>query len=167
MKLISLDLINFRNYESLHLELDPGVNLIVGNNAQGKTNLLESVVYLSQSASYRTRKEEELIRWNQDFARLEAKIQGQDRETELVYALFRGSRRRQIMKNGVRQKSAAGTEGILTTVLFCPSVSCGHNIKKPFPTTKSSMKAKAGFYGIGSKSPVYWMPCRTLTGKWP
>lgn len=120
MKLISLDLINFRNYESLHLELDPGVNLIVGNNAQGKTNLLESVVYLSQSASYRTRKEEELIRWNQDFARLEAKIQGQDRETELVYALFRGSRRRQIMKNGVRQKSAAGTEGILTTVLFCP-----------------------------------------------
>ena len=51
MKLISLDLINFRNYESLHLELDPGVNLIVGNNAQGKTNLLESVVYLSQSAS--------------------------------------------------------------------------------------------------------------------
>lgn len=90
MKLISLDLINFRNYESLHLELDPGVNLIVGNNAQGKTNLLESVVYLSQSASYRTRKEEELIRWNQDFARLEAKIQGQDRETELVYGAVSG-----------------------------------------------------------------------------
>ena len=97
MKLISLDLINFRNYESLHLELDPGVNLIVGNNAQGKTNLLESVVYLSQSASYRTRKEEELIRWNQDFARLEAKIQGQDRETELVYALFRGSRNQRLI----------------------------------------------------------------------
>ena len=120
MKLTSLDFQNFRNYESLHMELDPGVNLIVGDNAQGKTNLLEAVVYLSQGFSYRTRKEEELIRWNQEFARLEAKIQGCDRETELVYAMFRGNRRRQIMKNGVRQKSAAGIEGILTTVLFCP-----------------------------------------------
>ena len=120
MKLAHLELKNFRNYASLSMELDSGVNLIVGDNAQGKTNLLEAVVYLSQGSSYRTRKEEELIRWNQDFARLEATIQGTDRETELVYALFRGSRRRQIMKNGVKQKSAAGTEGILTTVLFCP-----------------------------------------------
>lgn len=120
MKLAHLELKNFRNYASLSMELDSGVNLIVGDNAQGKTNLLEAVVYLSQGCSYRTRKEEELIRWNQDFARLEAGIQGTDRETELVYALFRGSRRRQIMKNGVKQKSAAGTEGILTTVLFCP-----------------------------------------------
>ena len=120
MKLAYLELKNFRNYASLSMELDSGVNLIVGDNAQGKTNLLEAVVYLSQGSSYRTRKEEELIRWNQDFARLEAGIQGTDRETELVYALFRGSRRRQIMKNGVKQKSAAGTEGILTTVLFCP-----------------------------------------------
>ena len=120
MKLAHLELKNFRNYASLSMELDSGVNLIVGDNAQGKTNLLEAVVYLSQGSSYRTRKEEELIRWNQDFARLEATIQGMDRETELVYALFRGSRRRQIMKNGVKQKSAAGTEGILTTVLFCP-----------------------------------------------
>ena len=120
MKLAHLELKNFRNYASLSMELDSGVNLIVGDNAQGKTNLLEAVVYLSQGSSYRTRKEEELIRWNQEFARLEATIQGTDRETELVYALFRGSRRRQIMKNGVKQKSAAGTEGILTTVLFCP-----------------------------------------------
>ncbi len=59
--------------------------------------------------------------------------------------------------------TAPGAGGIAVE----PSVSCGHNIKKPFPTTKSSMKAKAGFCGIGSKSPVYWMPCRTLTGKWP
>ena len=120
MRLTRLELKDFRNYASLSMELDSGVNLIVGDNAQGKTNLLEAVVYLSQGSSYRTRREEELIRWDQDFARLEATIQGKDRETELVYALFRGSRRRQIMKNGVKQKSAAVTDGILTTVLFCP-----------------------------------------------
>ncbi len=120
MRISSLQLKNFRNYDELRLSLDPGVNLIVGDNAQGKTNLLEAVVYLSQGSSYRTRKEEELIHWDQDFARLEAEIQGEDRETNLVYAMFRGNRRRQIMKNGVKLKSAAGTEGLLTTVLFCP-----------------------------------------------
>lgn len=120
MRISGLHLINFRNYDAIALDPDPGVNLIVGDNAQGKTNLLESIVYLSQGASYRTRKEEELIRWDQEYARLEAKIQGMDRETQLVYAMFRGARRRQILKNGVRQKSASGTEGVLTTVLFCP-----------------------------------------------
>ncbi len=120
MRISHLKLQNFRSYEALSAEFDPGVNLIVGDNAQGKTNLLESIIYLSQSGSYRTRKEEELIRWGADFARLQADIQSSDRENQLVYVLFRGSRRRQIMKNGVRQKSAFAVDGMLTTVLFCP-----------------------------------------------
>ena len=120
MRVQQLKLTDFRSYETLDETFDPGVNLIVGDNAQGKTNLLESIVYLSQGASYRTRREEELIRWNADFARLEGHIVSSRRTTELVYALFRGPRRRQIMKNGVKQKSGAGLEGELTTVLFCP-----------------------------------------------
>ena len=120
MRITHLELQNFRSYEALSAEFDPGVNLIVGDNAQGKTNLLESIIYLSQGGSYRTRKEEELIRWGADFARLQADIQSSDRDNELVYALFRGQRRRQIMKNGVKQKSASGVDGMLTTVLFCP-----------------------------------------------
>ena len=120
MRIDHLSLRDFRSYRTLEADFDPGVNLIVGDNAQGKTNLLESIVYLSQGSSYRTRKEEELISWEGDFARLEARVHSQRRETEMVYALFRGSRRRQIMKNGVRQKSAAAMEGELTHVLFCP-----------------------------------------------
>ena len=116
----NLELLNFRSYESLKAELDPGVNLIVGDNAQGKTNLLESIVYMSQGSSYRTRKEEELIRWGADFARLQGDIAASDRDTQIVYALFRGKKRRQIMKNGVKEKSAAALDGMLTTVLFCP-----------------------------------------------
>ena len=121
MRIRSLELQNFRSYEVLSSEFDPGVNLIVGDNAQGKTNLLESIIYLSQGSSYRTRKEEELIRWGADFARLEANIHSSDRDEQLVYALFLGPRRRQIMKNGVKQKSAAIVDGMLTTVLFCPA----------------------------------------------
>ena len=120
MRITHLELQNFRSYETLSMDPDPGVNLILGDNAQGKTNLLESVVYISQGSSYRTRKEEELISWGADFARLQANIASRDREEELVYALFRGPRRRQIMKNGVKEKSAGALEGMLTTVLFCP-----------------------------------------------
>ena len=119
MRVDRLRLQNFRSYEVLDAEFDPGVNLIVGDNAQGKTNLLESIVYLSQGSSYRTQKAEELIRWDKDFARLEALVHSDRRETELVYALFRG-KRKQIMKNGVRQKNGNEMAGELTHVLFCP-----------------------------------------------
>lgn len=136
MKIDRLELQNFRSYETLRSDFDPGVNLIVGDNAQGKTNLLESIVYLSQGGSYRTRKEEELIRWGGDFARLQADISGSDRQQQLVYALFRGSRRRQIMKNGVKQKSAAEVHGMLTTVLFCPEdlqiLRAGASVRRKF-----------------------------------
>ena len=119
MRVETLRLLNFRSYGELEASFDPGVNLIVGDNAQGKTNLLESIVYLSQGSSYRTQKAEELINWNAEFARLEAKVVSQRRESELVYALFRG-RRKQIMKNGVRQKNGNEMAGELTHVLFCP-----------------------------------------------
>lgn len=120
MKVNRLQLQGFRSYETLDAEFDPGVNLIVGDNAQGKTNLLESIVYLSEGSSYRTRKEEELIRWDRDFARLEVDISTAMREVSLVYALFRGRRRRQILLNGVKQKNAQAAEEVLNTVLFCP-----------------------------------------------
>lgn len=120
MRINRLQLQGFRSYEDLEAEFDPGVNLIVGDNAQGKTNLLESIVYLSEGSSYRTRKEEELIRWDRDFARLEADITTSRREVSLVYALFRGRRRRQILLNGVKQKNALAAEEVLGTVLFCP-----------------------------------------------
>ena len=70
MRLSRLRLYDFRNYEQLQLELDPGVNLILGENAQGKTNLLEAVSYLSTGRSFRTAKTQELIRFGADFADL-------------------------------------------------------------------------------------------------
>lgn len=120
MRVTRLQLRDFRSYKNLDVEFDPGVNLIVGNNAEGKTNLLEAIVYLSEGSSYRTRREEELIRWDAEFARLEADVVNRHREVSLVYALFRGPKRRQILLNGVKQKNAAEAEEALNTVLFCP-----------------------------------------------
>lgn len=120
MKLNKLELYGFRNYDHLVVEPDDQVNLILGDNAQGKTNLLEAIVYLSTGRAFRTRKEEELIAFDHDFADLNAVLTSQDREQTLRAVLFRGRNRRQLYKNGVRQKSGAQLQGVLNTVLFCP-----------------------------------------------
>ncbi len=120
MRVARLALQNFRSYADMDMAFDPGVNLIVGDNAQGKTNLLEALVYLSQGGSYRTRREEELIRWDAEYARMEAEVVNARRTVNLVYAMYRGPRRRQILLNGVKQKNAGEALESLTTVLFCP-----------------------------------------------
>ncbi len=120
MKLSNLKLSNFRNYEALDLDFDPGVNLIVGNNAQGKTNLLEAISYAGSGRSFRAQKTAEMVRFGADFADIEARVLSQDREQTLRYVLFHGSRPRQIWRNGAKKKSASELAGVLPTVLFCP-----------------------------------------------
>ena len=61
MKLNNLKLQDFRNYQTLELDFAPGVNLIVGRNAQGKTNLLEAISYLGSGKSFRAQKTGELV----------------------------------------------------------------------------------------------------------
>ena len=120
MEIEALRLRGFRNYEALDAAFVPGVNLILGDNAQGKTNLLEALVYLSTGRGFRTRREQELIRFGADFADLEADIAGAERTHTLRAVLFQGRRPRQLYKNGVKEKSFAALSGTLTTVLFCP-----------------------------------------------
>ena len=120
MKLEKLRLFDFRNYASLDLALDPGVNLILGENAQGKTNLLEAACYLSTGRSFRTARTQELIRFGCEFADLNANVFSQGREQTIRAVLFSGRRPRQLYLGGVKQKSAAALPGVLTTVLFCP-----------------------------------------------
>ncbi len=118
MKLDRLSLRNFRNYENLESTFSPGVNLIVGDNAQGKTNLLEAVFYLSTGRSFRTRREMELILFHREFADLEGTVTDQARRQNLRAILFAGRKPRQLFLNGVKKKSHGEMSGILTTVLF-------------------------------------------------
>ncbi len=120
MRLDRLHLTGFRSYTELDAAFCPGVNLILGDNAQGKTNLLESVVYLSQGRSFRTRREQELIHFGAPFCELSADIFSGGREQNLRVLLFPDRRRRQLFIGGVKQKTAAALPGLLTTVLFCP-----------------------------------------------
>ena len=120
MRLNELYLNGFRNYEETTVEFVPGVNLLVGDNANGKTNLLEAIGYLSTGRAFRTRREQELIRFGAEYAELSAKLFSQEREQTLRAVLFAGRRPRQLFLNGVRQKTAAGIAGVLNSVLFCP-----------------------------------------------
>ena len=120
MKLNKISLQDFRNYRSASVEFDPGVNLIVGDNAQGKTNLLESVIYLGSGKSFRTQKAGELVRLGAEFGDLEGQVFSQEREQTLRWVLFSSGRPRQLYCNGVKKKTAGEIAGVLQTVLFCP-----------------------------------------------
>ena len=120
MNIVDLKLYDFRNYREFSATFDKGVNLIVGNNAQGKTNLLEAVSYLGSGRSFRAQKNSEMVRFTADFADLQGTVFSENREQNLRWVLFSGSRPRQVWRNGVKKKTAADISGVLQTVLFCP-----------------------------------------------
>ena len=120
MYLSELRLRQFRNYQNETLEFDPGVNLIVGRNAQGKTNLLEAIGYLGSGKSFRAQKTGEMISFSQDFGEIEGLLHTQGRPQTIRFLLFPGGKPRQFWVNGVKKKSAGDLNGLLPTVLFCP-----------------------------------------------
>ena len=119
MILNALELDFFRNYVHFQSGFDPRVNLIYGENAQGKTNLLEAIAYLSSAKSHRARYDREMIMLDIDGAFLKGSVDSRGRTFTLEAKLHRG-KSRQLYSNGVRLKTAGELAGILTTVLFCP-----------------------------------------------
>ena len=88
---ISLDF--FRSYVHGEARFHPGVNVVAGENAQGKTNLLEAIAYLSSASSHRARYDRELIRHGVDHAFLKAQVTSRGRELTLEADLHRGDRK--------------------------------------------------------------------------
>lgn len=117
VKGIELDF--FRNYLHMDAKFSPELNVICGENAQGKTNLLEAVAYLSTASSHRARYDKELIQFGVDSAFIKGEILSRDRDFTLEARLSRNARK-QLFSNGVRLKTAGELAGVLNTVLFCP-----------------------------------------------
>lgn len=120
MGLSDLYLRSFRNYTEERLEFDPGVNLIIGQNAQGKTNLLEAISFLGSGRSFRAQRSAEMIGFGADFAELTGSIAAQERQQTIRWLLFPTRQPRQLLLNGVKKKTAGELTGLLPTVLFCP-----------------------------------------------
>jgi len=119
MKLRRIALDGFRNYTDFTADFSPGVNVIWGENAQGKTNLLEAIGFLSGARSHRARGDKELLSFHRDQGTITAEVTSRGRDFLLEVQLFRGARRR-LFVNHVKCKTAAELGGIVQTVLFCP-----------------------------------------------
>jgi DNA replication and repair protein RecF len=125
MLLERLSLTSFRSYESLVAEFPGGPQVVVGPNAAGKTNLLESLVILGTARSHRAGAEGELVSWGADFARLEASLAGAtpssaENKVEVVIArTAAGGGRKRVLVNGVARRPSALAQA-MPVVLFAP-----------------------------------------------
>ena len=118
MKVIAVKFENYRNLKNDIIQPCDGVNIIYGDNAQGKTNLLEAIWLFCGGHSFRSAKDSEVIRWDENFARLEMRFFGQERE-QTAKLIFTGNKK-QLEINGVEKKSAAALIEKFCAVVFSP-----------------------------------------------
>ena len=109
---------NFRNYENVTVDLDPQMNLITGKNAQGKTNLLESIVYLSLTRSHRISNDRKLIRDGEEFADISCQFEDGGIEKEIEAVIHQKGKTLLVHKQPVRKSSEF--IGLLNVVMFAP-----------------------------------------------
>ena len=118
MFLNSIHLNNYRNYGQLELKTDNQVNLFVGPNAQGKTNLLEAIFALALTKSHRTSKDKELIGWEADSAHIQGEVE--KRYGKVKLDLLFSSQGKKAKINGLEQRKLSNFIGSLNVVMFAP-----------------------------------------------
>lgn len=115
----SLDLLNFRNYEKLSLNLDPGINIFYGANAQGKTNILEAVYLAGTSKSHRGTRDRDMIRMGESEAHIRMHVDKNDSDYRIDMHL-RKNKSKGIAIGGVPIRRAGELFGIVNIVFFSP-----------------------------------------------
>ena len=110
---------DFRNIEDQTVEFSEGVNLLVGNNAEGKTNLLEAIFYASVGKSFRASHSPEIIRFGAQSAEISLDYADKDRNQNIKMLIMR-DKRRKVEKNGVKIDKMSEIVGGFRSVLFCP-----------------------------------------------
>ncbi len=146
MRLMSIRLQNYRNYETLELDFSDQTNVLIGENAQGKTNLLESIYVLALAKSHRTTQDRELIGWESDSAFIEGRIHKRTGET--VQSLTFSSKGKKAKLNHLEQRRLSDYVGAFNVVLFAP---------EDLAIVKGSPQGRRRFLDmeIGQVSPVY------------
>jgi len=119
LKLLSLDLRNFRNYYGQKIDFNPSLNIIIGLNAQGKSNLLEAINYLSIFSSFRNAKDADMIKWGQSYFFIEGLIKKQNGEYLLTLG-YNVENKKIIKVNGNQRKSVSDLLGVFNSVVFSP-----------------------------------------------
>ncbi len=118
MLLTSVELHNYRNYNELELKTPHKVNVFLGPNAQGKTNLLEAVFVLALTKSHRTSKDKELIGWNSPNARISGEVDKKYGSVKLDLSFAAQGKKARI--NGLEQRKLSDFIGSVNVVMFAP-----------------------------------------------
>lgn len=119
MKINKLTLNNFRNFSYAELNCASGLNIITGNNGQGKTNLLEAMVFLSSGRSFRSSQDHYMIKHDNDFTKIKAEFNDQDKKIDLEAVISAEGKYCRVNQNVIKRLS--DFIGICNIVLFEPN----------------------------------------------
>lgn len=118
MKLESIKLKNFRNYDQLSLEFHETVNVFLGENAQGKTNVLEAIYVLAMAKSHRTSNDKELIKWDEDYGKIEGRLNKRNGQVPLEIVFSKKGKK--VKVNHLEQRKLSQYVGACNVVMFAP-----------------------------------------------
>ena len=130
MLITNIKLKNFRNYKELNLELSNGINIFYGDNAQGKTNIIESIYLSAIGKSFRTNKDNELINFNEKYSEIIINYSKKDRNGKIKIEL---SDKKNIYLNDIKLKKLSELLGNINIVIFTPE---DINILKDGPSSR-------------------------------
>lgn len=117
MYINKIKLTNFRNYDEQEINLGKNINIFYGDNAQGKTNIIEAIFLCSIGKSFRTNKESELIKFNKDISSVYIEYEKSDRDGRIKIDL---NNKKSIYTNGIKIKKLSELLGNINTVIFTP-----------------------------------------------
>ncbi len=115
----SLEIADYRNYDSLHIDFSSGTNILYGDNAQGKTNILEAIYMSATTKSHKGTKDKDVVNFNQEEAHIRTYLEKEGIETRVDMHL-RKSKSKGIAIDGQKIKKAAQLLGLLNVVFFSP-----------------------------------------------
>lgn len=137
---------NYRNYENLAVQFENKVNVILGENAQGKTNVMESIYVLAMAKSHRTSNDKELIRWDEEYATIEGRVK--KNHGTLPMQLVISKKGKKAKCNHLEQQKLSQYVGNMNVVMFAP---------EDLTLVKGSPQVRRRFIDmeIGQVSPIY------------
>lgn len=146
MYISELALTNYRNYEQLSLTFSPKINVFIGENAQGKTNVMEAIYVLAMAKSHRTSNDKELIRWNEEYAKIKGEINKKYGGFPMELIISKKGKTSKI--NHLSQSRLSDYVGQMNVVMFAP---------EDLNVVKGSPQFRRRFIDmeIGQISPIY------------
>ncbi len=118
MYIDEIKLTNYRNYKSCSVQFENQVNVFLGENAQGKTNLMEAIYVLAMAKSHRTPRDKELIRWDEEYGKIEG--QAQKRNGHVRLEIIISTKGKKAKLNHLEQQKLSNYIGTLNVVMFAP-----------------------------------------------